>query len=58
MGADPTKVDARLINPVPERVERVQQRDLKAAFVRSRHPELSGPEVRARAWKLIGGDQP
>lgn len=32
--------------------------ELKAAVVRARQPELSEPEVRTRAWKLVGGDRP
>jgi hypothetical protein len=32
--------------------------ELKAAVIRARHPELSEPEVRARAWELVGGDRP
>jgi hypothetical protein len=32
--------------------------ELKAAVIRARQPELSEPEVRARAWKLVGGDRP
>jgi hypothetical protein len=32
--------------------------ELKAAAVRARQPELSEPEVRARAWELVGGDRP
>jgi hypothetical protein len=32
--------------------------ELKAAAIRARLPELSEPEVRARAWELVGGDRP
>lgn len=32
--------------------------DLKAAAVRDRRPDLSEPEVRARARELVGGDSP
>ncbi len=30
--------------------------ELKAAAVRARHPDLPEPEVRARAWEMVGGD--
>lgn len=32
--------------------------ELKAAAVRAGLPALSEPEVRARAWELVGGDRP
>lgn len=35
-----------------------QARDLKAAAIKARHPELSEPENSARAWKMVGGERP
>jgi len=35
-----------------------QAYELKAAGLRSLHPELSETEVRARARDLVGGDRP
>jgi hypothetical protein len=32
--------------------------ELKAAAVRARRPDLPEPDVRARAWELVGGDRP
>jgi len=32
--------------------------ELKAAAIRARDPELSEPEISARAWKMVGGERP
>lgn len=31
--------------------------ELKAAVIRARDPELPEAEVRARAWKMVGGER-
>jgi len=46
MGADPTAVEARLVDPVPERVERVQQRVLER--LRGVPPRPTWEELSAR----------
>jgi hypothetical protein len=32
--------------------------ELKAAALRATRPELSEPEIRTEAWKMVGGDRP
>jgi hypothetical protein len=32
--------------------------ELKVAVIRAREPGISESEIRARAWKMVGGERP